>query len=98
MHAPERLYMAAVKGVIRYLNGTKGRKLVLKTGGNEDLTAYRDSSWENTYEEGKRSGTEMIIKFGNAAIAAATDLQTCVSLSSTETEYVALIESVKTVI
>lgn len=98
LHAPERLYMVAVKGIIRYLIRTKGKRLVLKPGGNEQLTAYADSSWGNAYERERRSRTGMIVKFGNAVIVAATNLKICMSLSFSEAEYVALTESIKTVI
>lgn len=40
----------------------------------------------------------MLVKFVDALIAAATNLQIFVSLSSTETEYVVLNEAVKTIV
>lgn len=98
LHAPTKVHMAGVKRTLRYLNGTKERQLVLRPGHDDQLTAYVDSSWGNAFEKGRRSRSGMIVKFGHAVIGAVANLQNCVSLSSTEAEYVALTEAVKTVI
>lgn len=40
----------------------------------------------------------MLVKIGGAVITTTTNLEKCVSLSSTEAEYVALCEAVRTVV
>lgn len=82
---------------MRYLNGSKENKLILKPGEDNQLSASIDSNWGSKPSEGSRSRNGIIIRYGNALIYATSSLQECVSISSTEAEYVALSEGCKVI-
>ena len=97
VEAPSMKQKIGAERVLKYLSSTKLLGLKLQAGSNDQLSAYMDSSWggEPGLARGSRSG--IVIKYGNAPIYAASILQKCVTLSSTEAEYVALSEAIKTI-
>lgn len=95
LHEPTSCHMIAAKRALRYLNGMKKRRLVLKPGDRNQLTTFVDASWGNSYERERRTRSGMLVKFGVVVVAVATGLQKCVSLSPTEEKCVALNEAVK---
>lgn len=72
--------------------------MILKLGYEDQLTAFVNVTWRNAFEKKERTRCGMLAKCGNAAVAASTKLQKCVSLSSTEAENFALRESFITVV
>lgn len=91
---PTELDWCEVKRVIRYLNGTK--KYTLALGGVYDeqtmFYGYCDADWAEDVSD-RKSNTGYLFKLFGGTISWCSRKQTCVALSSTEAEYVALAES-----
>lgn len=71
---------------------------VLNPSCDDQLTAIIDDSCGNCFKKNGRSRSGILVKYGSAVVAASTNLKKCVSLNSTEAEYVALSEAVKAVV
>lgn len=93
----------AAKRVLRYLSGTKGYEIEIgRTGENDDshindqLVAYCDDNWAG--DRRNRASTRGFILFLNGGIISrSTRKQNCIALSSTEAEYVPLLDCVRNV-
>lgn len=81
------------KRIARYLKGTRDYELILgKRGAEPILIGYADADWaENKVDRKSNSG--YVFMFMNATISWACRKQTCVAISSTEAEYIALGEA-----
>jgi len=88
-----RIHWEAAKHVLRYLKGTSGWHLKLG-GGDSSISAYTDADWGSDLDD-RRSISAYIIKVGCGAVSWKSKKQTCVALSSTEAEYVALCQAAK---
>lgn len=86
-------HFVQVKRIVRYLKGTINYCLVYKKSKNFSLYGYVDADWANS--EDRRSYSGLVFKLGDNLIAFESKKQTCVSLSSTEAEYVALAQGAK---
>lgn len=93
MSCPTKLDLNEVKRVCRYLKGTRRMKLKVSDSGSElKLTAFSDANWaENRIDRKSNSG--YICMMGEGTISWCCRKQSCVSLSSTEAEYIALAET-----
>ena len=91
--APTTADWSEAKRVARYLHGTKDAELRLgKKGSAPTLVGYADADWaENRFDRKSNSGY-VFRQFGSP-ISWACRKQSCVSLSSTEAEYIALAEA-----
>jgi hypothetical protein len=69
-------------------------KLKLGDGGVDGLVCYVDADWGGDKIDG-RSMSGMLFLYNGAAISWTSRKQNCVSLSSTEAEYIALSEALK---
>lgn len=88
----------AVVRILRYLQGTKGKKLCYTCEcENDNLHAYSDSDWASDIDK-RRSCTGFVINMSGAAINWKSHRQDIVALSSTEAEYIALSATVKDVL
>ena len=95
LESPTTTHIIAVKRVIRYLKGTKHLRLTL--GGHEiDLAGYSDADWASQLHRHSISGFAFFL--GSGAISWSSKKQPIVTLSSTESEYVALTHSAKDII
>ena len=92
---PTKIDLNEVKRIIKYLKGTKNLKLRLSNkAGNLSLHGYSDANWaENKVNRKSNSGYICLVNGGTVNWACRR--QDCVSLSSTEAEYIALAETVK---
>lgn len=83
-----------VKRVCRYLKGTKDYQLILgnQQESTSELEGYADADWAENRED-RKSNSGYIFKFMGATVSWACRKQTCVALSSTEAEYIALAEA-----
>lgn len=81
-----------LKRLIKYLIGTKDLKLKLESKKTEVLVGYADADWAQNRDD-RKSNSGYIFKYRGACISWSCRKQNCVSLSSTEAEYIALAEA-----
>ena len=93
MSNPGKKHWEAVKGVMRYLNGTKdmcicfGRKEACVMG-------YTDADYAGDLDK-RRSTSGYVFEFTGGAVSWRSRLQDCITLSTTEAEYVAASKACK---
>ena len=85
---PSNDHWIALKRVLRYLKGTMDFKMCILKEDHAYMNVYVDSSWGNTHN--RRSVTGFVIRMGNSSLIWKSKVQPIVSLSSTESEYIAL--------
>ena len=94
---PSQQDWANVKRIMRYLKGTSSMSLQF-SGKNESLLplveSYSDADWAGDVSD-RKSTSGIVIFFNRTPVVWKSRKQTGVSLSSTESEYVALSERVK---
>ena len=78
----------------RYLQGSKDHKLTYAPDPNssELFTTFCDADYSGN-EDDRRSTSGMVVKMGTGAISWASKLQTIVTLSTTEAEYIAAVHA-----
>lgn len=87
-----------LKRVLKYLKGTVNFNLRLsETVCNDILCAYADANWAEDRSD-RKSNTGFIIFVCGGAVSWCSRKQTCVALSSTEAEFMALCEATKEVV
>ena len=87
-HNPGCVHWDAAKRILQYLKGTNA--WCLRLGGKApEVAAYMDTNW-GSHCDNQHSIRAYIIKIGTGAISWKLKKQTCVALSSTEAEYMAL--------
>ena len=86
--------MIAVKHILRYLRGTIELKLKYSCDGGSSLVGYADADWGGNSMD-RKSYSGFIFFIGNCPVSWESRKQSCVALSSTEAEYVALSEASK---
>ncbi|PRQ54450.1 putative RNA-directed DNA polymerase [Rosa chinensis] len=87
MTAPTDIHYAAVKRILRYLQGTIKNGLFYKYGSSPTyITAYCDADWAGEINQ-RRSTTGFIVYLGYCPISWQSKKQGSVSRSSTEAEY-----------
>uniref|UniRef100_A0A2N9I383 Reverse transcriptase Ty1/copia-type domain-containing protein n=1 Tax=Fagus sylvatica TaxID=28930 RepID=A0A2N9I383_FAGSY len=88
---PGPAHCRAVKRILRYLRGTIDHALCYH-GGDLRLTGYSDADWASDKDERKStSGYAFIL--GGGAVSWCSKKQSCIALSTMESEYVALFSS-----
>jgi hypothetical protein len=85
---PGPKHWSAAKHVLKYLKGSKSYGLFYKSEGQEELSGYHDSDWAGD-KDTRRSTTGFGFFLAGSLISWRSKLQTSVSLSSTEAEYMA---------
>ena len=93
-HNPTERHWKAVLKIMAYLHGTRFMGLTFVRGSGLDLHAYSDADYADKAND-RRSVSGTVITLGGAAVSWASSTQRCVTLSTTEAEYVALGEGVK---
>jgi hypothetical protein len=84
---PGPAHWRAVKRILRYLRGTSDHALCYH-GGDLRLTGYSDADWDSNKDERKStSGYAFIL--GGGAVSWCSKKQSCIALSTMESEYVA---------
>ncbi|MBW0534081.1 hypothetical protein O181_073796 [Austropuccinia psidii MF-1] len=87
---PNQYHWSALKHLLRYLSGTKDRRLVYKQQLiKEGLTGWADADYANDKEDRKSITGYVILAFGNP-ICWLSKKQLIVAQSTTEAEYVAM--------
>src|SRR5436190_17999813 len=94
MACPVRQHWEAVKWILRYLQGTTDMGLIFdKEKMENSIIGFVDSDYAGDLDK-KRSLTGYLFTLSRSAISWMTTLQTTVTLSTTEAEYMALTEAV----
>ena len=89
LQTPRHLHLAAVRRIIRYVQGTSTRGLFFPVGNSTRLAAYSDADWAGCADT-RRSITGWCVFLGDALISWKSKKQDRVSKSSTESEYRAM--------
>ena len=87
------MHWAAMKRVMRYLQGTLGLKLQLG-GAHATLHGFCDADWAGD-EADRRSTTSYVFRLGVGAISWNSKRQPTIALSTTEAEYMAMSQCTK---
>ncbi|XP_046809510.1 secreted RxLR effector protein 161-like [Lucilia cuprina] len=90
---PHEEHMQAVKRILRYLKGTVNMKLEY-TAGETSIEGFVDADWGGDNLD-RKSYTGFVFFIGNCPVSWQSKKQSCVALSSTEAEYMALSEAAK---
>jgi hypothetical protein len=92
-HNPGKAHWLAVKHLFRYLKGTLDLGLTYSPSPVKELfVSYSDSDHGGDKSTGKSTGA-YIVKMGTGAISWQSKLQTIVTLSTTEAEYIAAVSA-----
>ena len=92
---PAERHWRAVCKIISYLNGTKKLGLVLSKGGGLKLSVYVDAAYADKAND-RRSVSGVAVMLGGISVMASSTTQHCVTLSTSEAEYVAMAQGAKT--
>jgi hypothetical protein len=102
LESPHTTHLEAVKRVFRYLIGTKQLKLVLggdclsTTSNSNGIIGFSDADWASQLHRHSISGFAFFVGIG--AVSWSAKKQPIVTLSSTESEYVALTHATKDIL
>ncbi|XP_038904386.1 secreted RxLR effector protein 161-like [Benincasa hispida] len=94
MGQPGKEHWQAVKRIFRYLRGTSDVGLVYGTCTECLVTGYSDSGYAEDVDS-RRSMTGYVFTLGGFIVSWKATLQPTVTFSTTEEEYMALIEAAK---
>ena len=94
MQQPQEAHWDAALHVIRYLKGTLGQGILLRSSPPLHVTGWSDSDWEGCPLT-RRSLTGWVVQIGSSIISWKTKKQDTVALSSTEAEYRAMTKVLK---
>ncbi|KAL4312354.1 hypothetical protein GQ457_01G013740 [Hibiscus cannabinus] len=95
MSKPGRRHWEAVKWIFRYLKGTLGHGIVFGSQQHDPLVVgYVDSNYAGDLDD-RRSTTGYVFTLGGGPICWKSTVQPIVALSTTEAEYMAVVEAAK---
>ena len=94
MQSPQQAHMNAVKSILRYLNGTASLGLCYEQADTVELLGFSDADWGGDLDQRKSTGG-FLFSINGTPITWSSRKQSCVALSSTESEYRALVEATK---
>jgi hypothetical protein len=95
LEKPSITHLEFAHHVLRYAKGTKDLQLILG-GRNTNISAYSNADWASQLHRHSISSFTLI--FGNGAMSWSSKKQPIITLSSTESEYVALTQASKDII
>lgn len=82
-----------LKRILRYVKGTIGLKLIFKKGEDIPLVGFTDADWGGDQHDRKSTSGYIMMVYG-CTVSWSSTKQQCVSLSSTEAEYIALAKGI----
>ena len=104
-HSPKQSHATAVKTIVRYLSGTKTKGTIFKKPSSLTLDCYVDADFAGLYgvEDSEnpisvKSRTGYIISVSSCFITCKSQLQSTIALSTSEAEYGALSQSMRTLL
>ena len=86
---PSKQHWTAVKRILRYLRGTADYGLAFTSHSSGDCIGYSDSDWGGDLDD-RKSTSGYVFLVNGCAVSWKSKKQSCVALSTTEAEYVAL--------
>ncbi|UYV75740.1 hypothetical protein LAZ67_13001182 [Cordylochernes scorpioides] len=93
---PGERHWQAAKHILRYLQATKNVSLIYKRG-SDDILAFSDSDWANEIDD-RRSTSGSAVTINGCLVSWRSKKQNCVSLSTMESEYIALAQTTKEIL
>ena len=93
MHDPREPHLAALKRILRYLQGTLSLGLTMRRSSPADLVVYMDADWAG-YPDTRRSTSGYAVFLGDNLVSWSSKRQHTVSRSSAEAEYRAVANGV----
>lgn len=84
----------SLKRILRYIKGTLDLKLVYRVDEGDPLVGFTDADWGGDHVD-RKSTSGYIMKVFDCTVSWSSCKQQCVSLSSTEAEYVALTKGIQ---
>ena len=96
--SPTQAHWEAVKRIFSYLNGTASHGIVFgSSDSRNELVAYTDADFASNLDD-RRSTTGIVLLLNGGPVSWKSQRQKCVSLSTTESEYVAAATASKEVV
>ena len=102
---PKLSHERAVHRIVRYLVGTKNKGLLFKPDPSAGIQCFVDADFSGNWKKedlknpaGVLSQTGFVIMYGNCPLIWASKLQSEISLSTAEAEYIALSQSLREII
>ncbi|OQD68932.1 hypothetical protein PENPOL_c002G03309 [Penicillium polonicum] len=88
---PDSMHFQALKRVFGYLAGTKHLAFAFRSSNddNQHLTGYCDADWAGPHSEKGLSTSGFVFMMAGGPISWTSKKQSCVALSTTESEYIA---------
>ncbi|UYV65269.1 hypothetical protein LAZ67_3003763, partial [Cordylochernes scorpioides] len=93
---PGERHWQAAKHILRYIQATKNVSLIYKRG-SDDILAFSDSDWANDIDD-RRSTSGSAVTINGCLVSWRSKKQNCVSLSTMESEYIALAQTTKEIL
>jgi len=104
-HSPKESHAVAVKRILRYLNGTKDQGMKFRPTQHLSVNCYVDADfaglWGSEHDQDPisvKSRTGYLITFMGCPLLWVSKLQTQIALSTMESEYIALSQSMRDLI
>ena len=104
-HSPKKSHATAVKTIVRYLQQTKDKGMIVRPTGDLSIDCYVDADFAGLHGRdpdasptSAKSRTGYVITLGGCPILWRSHLQTEISLSTLESEYSALSASMRTIL
>lgn len=104
-HNPKKSHATAVKHILRYLQGTKLKGMLIKPNLKDELNCFVDSDFAGLYPvypdqdpSSTKSRTGYVILYQGCPILWVSKMQTQCALSTMESEYLALSQSMRDLI
>ena len=94
-HNPAARHWKAVRKIISYLKATKDLGVVFRRGEDLKLLLFADVNYAGRCND-TRSVAGVAVTLGNIIVSASSTTQFCVTLSTSEAEYVAMTHGPKT--
>ncbi|KAK6128108.1 hypothetical protein DH2020_038139 [Rehmannia glutinosa] len=91
---PKESHLKVVKRIIRYINGTTKLGILYSSDINTNLAGFSDVDWAGDVDD-RKSTTGGCFYLGNNLVSWKLKLQKCMALSTTEAEYIAVMEACK---
>ena len=104
-HSPRASHEQAVMRILRYLQGTKTKGLVFRSSSTTSLDCYVDADFAGLWNVENhddsvcvKSRTGFVITLGGCPVIWCSKLQTEIALSTTEAEYIALSQAMRSLL